>query len=271
MVDEQKQDVFAGRGFVAAWWSVGLLAAAAMAVFLLDERVFQYLRQYHTDWYKSWYVVPVAMLGKGWVIVWLLTGWYVAGGQLRVTRAGLLSLLLVACIIFPVKVAVGRVRPEKAIDKISQGQAVEHRHSTNASFPSGDAAVAFAAAAVVSIFAGKRWGGGAVVIAVCVSLLRVAAMAHYPSDVLAGAAIGVLCGLLGVGIDRRWLPDNFPRVARLRFWALAFLVVLPVIALQRPGTYWIGTFLCFYVPLMGVVWLCMRTKGQRKNEVNAES
>jgi membrane-associated phospholipid phosphatase len=263
MVQEKKQDTLAGKGFVAMWWAVGLLAGAAIAAaFLLDERVFQYLFQYHTDWYKNWYVVPVAMLGKGWLLVWLLTGWYVAGGRLRVTRAGLMSLLLVACIVVPVKAGVGRVRPGKAMDKISQGQAVEHRHSTNSSFPSGDTAAAFAAATVVAIFAGRMWGAGAMVIAGCVAFLRVVAMAHYPSDVFAGAAVGVLCGCTGVRIEQRWVPDDFPAAPRLRLMAVAFLVVLPAISLQRAGASWIWVFLCFYVPLMGVVWLYMRAKSR---------
>jgi undecaprenyl-diphosphatase len=66
------------------------------------------------------------------------------------------------------------------------------------SFPSGHACSSFAAAtALVLAFPGK--GGWAFVPAVLIAVSRVYLGVHYPSDVLAGAAIGAL-GAWGIFI-----------------------------------------------------------------------
>jgi hypothetical protein len=38
--------------------------------------------------------------------------------------------------------------------------------------------------------------------------LRVLAAAHYPSDVFAGAAIGILCGWLAIYLSDRWASES---------------------------------------------------------------
>lgn len=60
-------------------------------------------------------------------------------------------------------------------------------------FPSGHAAVAFAAAHTLNIvYHGKiSWGYA---IAAWVGITRIYTGIHYPSDVLAGALVGILCG-----------------------------------------------------------------------------
>ena len=59
------------------------------------------------------------------------------------------------------------------------------------SFPSGHSASSFAAATV--LFAHyRRWGAGALVLAGLIALSRVFLFVHYPTDVLAGAALGTL-------------------------------------------------------------------------------
>ena len=78
----------------------------------------------------------------------------------------------------------------------------------SASFPSGHASGAFAVATVVWLLAGRRWGGVALAVAAAIALSRVWLGVHYPSDVVAGAALGALCGWLVVtalqaGVRRR--------------------------------------------------------------------
>lgn len=80
------------------------------------------------------------------------------------------------------------------------------------SFPSGHATTAFLAAAVVILAwpkAATRWRAAAAMLsaAALVAFSRIAVGAHWPLDVLAGAAGGWLAGVLGI-----WLS------ARLRFW-----------------------------------------------------
>ena len=71
-------------------------------------------------------------------------------------------------------------------------------------FPSGHAASAFSAATGV-VLAVRRslkrvplWGWGLLVLSAAISYSRVYVGVHYPTDVLAGAGLGVACGWLGV-------------------------------------------------------------------------
>jgi undecaprenyl-diphosphatase len=59
------------------------------------------------------------------------------------------------------------------------------------SFPSGHATTAFALAAVIG-FLSPRWFPAVLGLAVLIGVSRVALGAHYPSDVVAGAFVGVL-------------------------------------------------------------------------------
>lgn len=64
-------------------------------------------------------------------------------------------------------------------------------HSSNAGFPSNHASVSFALAQTV-FFADRRWGVVAYILAFLVSVSRVFVGVHYPSDILAGAVLGIL-------------------------------------------------------------------------------
>jgi undecaprenyl-diphosphatase len=64
-----------------------------------------------------------------------------------------------------------------------------------ASFPSGHATTAFAAAVAVGAL-WPRWRTLIWTYAVVIALSRVVILAHHPSDVLAGAVVGVLGALL---------------------------------------------------------------------------
>lgn len=71
------------------------------------------------------------------------------------------------------------------------------------SFPSGHSTTAFVAAAVFCAFVERRaWRIAALGLAAAVALSRVLLGAHWPADILAGAAGGWLCGWLGVAIGR---------------------------------------------------------------------
>ena len=85
------------------------------------------------------------------------------------------------------------------------------------SFPSGHTNAAFAFALALCMAAPKRWMKiTAVCMAVVMGLSRLYVGVHFPSDVLAGALIGSLCGLLGAWVVKNvWerLSRKFPRAA----------------------------------------------------------
>ena len=81
------------------------------------------------------------------------------------------------------------------------------------SFPSSHAANCFALATVISVFYRRR-GWIAFVPAVLVALSRMYVGVHWPSDVLAGCLIGILCGLGSVfllkTVWKRFAPAILP-------------------------------------------------------------
>jgi undecaprenyl-diphosphatase len=95
------------------------------------------------------------------------------------------------------------------------GKAIFHRHrpyvhqlgppSSTYSFPSGHAATSFACATVLSAFV-PRLRVPFFVLATLIALSRVYNGLHYPTDVLAGALLGVLTALLLLAGARRLSP-----------------------------------------------------------------
>jgi len=84
-------------------------------------------------------------------------------------------------------------------------------HAADPGFPSDHATAAFAIA--VAILLRKRgWGIFALIAASVLSVGRVALGVHYPSDVLAGAALGSAAALA------LWAPPLRTRVDRLADW-----------------------------------------------------
>jgi undecaprenyl-diphosphatase len=67
-------------------------------------------------------------------------------------------------------------------------------HAADPGFPSDHATAAFAIA-VALLLRSRRWGALALVLATVLAVTRVAMGIHYPSDVLAGAALGALAAL----------------------------------------------------------------------------
>jgi undecaprenyl-diphosphatase len=93
-----------------------------------------------------------------------------------------------------VKAAVGEDRPSEPHPLVT----IPHSHS----FPSGHAATAFAAATVLSSLV-PRAAVTFFVLAAAIGYSRLYIGAHWPLDVLGGAAIGVATALLLLAVARR--------------------------------------------------------------------
>ena len=119
--------------------------------------------------------------------------------------------------------AVDRARPYEAMSNVH----VLVDRTTDFSFPSDHATVA-GAVAVGLLFANRRWGIVACVLAVLMAFTRVYVGAHYPGDVLAGLALGGLIATAG------W----FTIVPTLRRIALCLTTtpLRPLITSTRPAS-----------------------------------
>ena len=71
------------------------------------------------------------------------------------------------------------------------------------SFPSGHTSSSFAAATALSSH-GRSWGIPAYILAVLIAFSRLYLYVHFPSDVIAGAAVGIICGILARLIIKKW-------------------------------------------------------------------
>lgn len=132
------------------------------------------------------------LFGKADVLI-LLAMLLGLAGKRRMGISIILSLLFVLVTVQPLKFAVGRERPDKT----------SHR-----SFPSGDTATAFVMPEVTAT--NPILTTLSVIAATGVGTSRVFYQRHYPSDVLIGAAFGILCGILGCFCSKRlrWLPSR---------------------------------------------------------------
>jgi undecaprenyl-diphosphatase len=117
--------------------------------------------------------------------------------------AGLLAVGIAAGLTTVLKDFVERVRPALADPQITALVATPD----SASFPSGHAATAFAAAVAVGAFYPRiRWP--LLGLAALVGLSRIYLGVHYWLDVIAGTALGIGLGLAVVWVTRRavaWL------------------------------------------------------------------
>jgi membrane-associated phospholipid phosphatase len=94
------------------------------------------------------------------------------------------------------KALVGRSRPDRTSLAVAEG-GVPVREPKTSSFPSGHTLAAFCAATVMSQRGDGRGNALLFTSASLVGLSRLHLRAHYASDVVGGAAIGMAIGLIG--------------------------------------------------------------------------
>ena len=187
----------------------GLALTAALLVgvaVMVDERAIRFARSMPRAVVEGFYLITAlgasgylftlsaaTAIGASMATARARTARLRAGWRVLAARAVYLFAVLAVSGLFSqiIKRLVGRARP-KLMDTFGpfhfDGLSIQ---STLASFPSGHTTTAFAAATALAFFL-PRWQAPLLLLACAVGMSRVFVGAHYPSDVLAGVAVGTL-------------------------------------------------------------------------------
>lgn len=139
--------------------------------------------------------------GMIWILFILLLFIKKETRRFGLIAAGALILEVLLCNII-LKPIVARPRPFDEAEVILAMIA-----PTDYSFPSGHAGSAFAVATALC-FWNRRAGVCALILAALIAFSRLYLYVHYPSDVLAGLLIGVVCAFAALGIAK-WIEKKW--------------------------------------------------------------
>ena len=146
----------------------------------------------------------VTALGNGgifWIILTVVLLLFKDTRRAGVTMAIALLIDLIICNL-TLKPLIARIRPYDINTSVS----LIISPPTDYSFPSGHTASSFAAALSL-FFYNRKYGAAAIALACVIALSRLYLYVHYPTDVLAGAAIGVLCAYAAFYLSKLMYKD----------------------------------------------------------------
>ena len=145
----------------------------------------EHIRQ---DWMTPFWVFITSLGNKGWF--WLAVSALMLIPR-RTRKIGIMALLALSIGFLITNLAlknlVARIRPYETVE----GLKLLIARQSDFSFPSGHACASFAAASVYFRKLPQKWGISAVVLAALIAFSRLYVGVHYPTDVLAGAVIGI--------------------------------------------------------------------------------
>jgi len=219
--------------------ALAVLAVAGVRLHELDMPVARFVRSFDIE-AVNYSGDLVALLGQGAVIGGAfaligLIGWKLKRAHLKeLGIRGVVALAGVGAVSQLLKHLIGRPRPRFAhADEFVLSPSLA---SGLDSFPSGHAINAFGAAAVVAWFV-PALRVPAYVTAGLVGLSRIVRGSHFPTDVFAGAVLGVLIGSLAAAGWKRWLEDAVPDLLRVGVPAAVVLFLIVWVALH-PAQAW---------------------------------
>ena len=178
-----------------------------MTILAIDTDIFNFINHQMQNSFFDW-IMPLA--SSSGVIIWLVFAaviflWYPPQGKrtaFLMVAALLLSIFLVSDFL---KEIIERPRPFLALTDVKL--LIEKPNSF--SFPSGHSANSFACATVIAKRI-KPLAALVVSIAFTIGLSRVYVGVHFPFDVVGGAIIGIVCGLVVLYIERIYGKENRP-------------------------------------------------------------
>jgi 4-amino-4-deoxy-L-arabinose transferase-like glycosyltransferase/membrane-associated phospholipid phosphatase len=202
---------------------------------------------------------PVKLFGKGEIL--LLIGFILAiHRRKQVAVVACLAMIIAGLIVAPMKSTFERQRPNARDTR---------------SFPSGDAAAiaAFMVPIAMAFPAARPVAVGGIA---AISVARVAVGFHFPSDILAGIAIGFFSSAVMLS-GRISLKPKIRRWVR-RSWLLAALGLMVLVRLLMPGENEMKAFFSIFGPAAGLVavfpfiraWARKQRQGEASRSVRRE-
>lgn len=160
-------------------------------IIALDQKYSDRLRLDDKKFLQRYICIFFAHSGDSWFwLLGLFLIWVLTKGEWH-TKAAFLAvgLFLLAIVVLILKFSIRRPRPEGEWGQI-------YRATDPHSFPSGHAARAFALA-IMAFYSGPLWFSILMGLwAPLVGLARIRLGVHYVSDVIVGALVGILMGLI---------------------------------------------------------------------------
>lgn len=173
----------------------------------LDTRIFLLfnLRGYHPRWLDRvmWLATQVGHM----LIAFILAGLFFILDYRRLAVEVILGTLTLWLLVETVKALTDRARPFLDLE----GTRIIGWRQPGRSFPSGHTAQIFFLVTLLSHhFEPGIWGTVSLyTVAVLVGFTRMYVGAHYPRDVIGGAVLGSICGVLVTLVDPYWLGLRF--------------------------------------------------------------
>lgn len=154
--------------------------------------------------FLDWLTRVISFTGDGGICLIVLAVGLLLFRKTRIYGAVMLTALTLDALLVNVclKPLFARVRPYDlgiALNLIAS-------HPSDYSFPSGHTAAAFAVATALGA-AGKGWWRAGLIYGALMAFSRMYLLMHYPTDVLAGAVCGALCGAGALWIWRKTAGD----------------------------------------------------------------
>jgi membrane-associated phospholipid phosphatase len=206
-----------------------------------------------------------SLMGTGWGALGLTAPLLVFAP--RLTWAWLCAAPVAMVMVRGGKFFIASARPAAEVDNAQMRIVGEAMH--NVSMPSGHTLTAFAVVSALyfALPEARRWRYAWLwLLAAGTGLSRIAVGAHWPGDVMVGACLGIVCGLLGNELAARMRPAHCEATS----WSLRLVALLLLVGLYHllmdvvdfpeslPLQYVLALVTCF--SLGGFIWQNVRHK-----------
>jgi membrane-associated phospholipid phosphatase len=183
------------------WWQLSILAGIAVglivAAFMFDAPAREWVNAHQSDGARQ-FMRNVSRFGDWWshaalgILLLALAWWRGNKKWTRIFLSMLIALALAGAVTRVIKIGVGRARPSVQTETVWNGPSLSARFHA---FPSGHTAASMAFFAIL-FFASWRIGLGCLPIPILIGFSRMYVAAHYLSDVIFAAILGLLCAFI---------------------------------------------------------------------------